>query len=114
MEIPLQLAPPPKWPVYLAWGLALVLMVTASWCQVRAWAADDAVAQVEEQAMAQPDHNFAGPIRAVRLEAATWRRRRLGLALAACVLGGGGFFAEGFRRLHHRMAWAYAEEDPPA
>lgn len=117
MEQEVRLKTPSRVPVLVAWGLAAVFLAAGLWSQAQLWQADLAVARVEAAAASSvapmvAQRQLLRDLKAARAETTAWQRRRLGWLLAAAVLAGGGFIADGLRKLHERMAWAFLATPP--
>lgn len=116
-EEELVVARPSRWPVRVAYALALVTLTGAVWAwgEVReVGAARDAVLTAVDRMQLQgsDDATLRGMMRRYRelgSEGAGWRRTRLGLFLTTAILAFGGFIGTGLLNLHDKMEWQFRE-----
>ncbi|MEZ4270976.1 MAG: hypothetical protein R3C68_05945 [Myxococcota bacterium] len=113
--------PPGRWPQWTAMILGCVCLIGAmfAWQEIGvATRQKEAVMQQISRASEVQDAESVQRAlmrshRAFVLQEANWRRRRLGLFLAAATLLVGGFFAAGIHRLYAKTDWAVVD-DPEA
>lgn len=113
----MRIVAPSRWPPRVALILGL-LCFTGALAVAAPLAQATRDRQNVEEVLARADaqdaavyRQLADSVRGLRGAEATWRRRRVGLALAGLVLVVGGFWAMGLRRLHDKMVWAVIETE---
>ena len=110
-------ARPSRWPVRVAYALALVAVTGAVWAwgEVRevAEARDAVLATVERMELQGSDdatlRSMMRRYRELGSEESTWLRARLGLFLTTAILVFGGFIGTGLLNLHDKMEWQIRE-----
>jgi len=116
-EETLVIARPSRWPVRVAYGLALVAFVGAVWAwgEVRevSFERDAVLAAVDRlDAEGASDNTLRAMMvsyRELGRQESGWARTRLGLFLTTAILLFGGFIGTGLLNLHDKMEWQIRE-----
>ena len=117
----LDLTPPSIWPIVIAAiaGILCVVFMIVAHVYVGETRADQAYVSHTLTTAAQKEDGGTAhrallqTMRDLRLQEALWKRRRLGLGIAAIVLFIGAFFGSALRKLHQRVEWLMIDRKPP-